>query len=119
AGYDLTFFARKIDEVDYLGIDAELIKLQRLSETFERKRCVAAVFGHCLGAGLELALGCSTIVAHPETAIGFPESRVGLIPGGRGTVLMRIYNQHTAKRLAEVAVNLMAGESAPNPDQAR
>ncbi|MFI5385453.1 MAG: 3-hydroxyacyl-CoA dehydrogenase NAD-binding domain-containing protein [Fimbriimonadales bacterium] len=119
AGFDLTFFEKAIEAEDFAGIEASLGKLQRLAEMFERKRCVAAIFGHCLGAGLELALGCGTIAAHPETNLGFPEAKVGVIPGGRGTVLMRLYNQHSAKRLTEVAVSLMEGAVAPNPDAAR
>lgn len=119
AGFDLSFFSRAIDAGDFPSIELELAKLQRLSEMFERKRCVAAVFGHCLGAGLELALGTTVIAAHAETSIGFPEAKVGLIPGGRGTVLMRLYNQHSARRLAEVAVSLMEGAVATNPDAAR
>jgi 3-hydroxyacyl-CoA dehydrogenase len=119
AGFDLTYFARAIDSADFIGIDIELTKLQKLSELFERKRSVAAVFGHCLGAGLELCLGCTVIAAQPEANIGLPEAKVGLIPGGRGTVLMRLYNQHTARRLAEVSVNLMEGAVAGNADSAR
>lgn len=118
-GFDLSFFLKSIDAGDLDGIDAELARLQRLAEMLERKRCVAAVFGHCLGGGFELALGCGVIAAHPETSIGFPEAKVGLIPAGRGTSLMRLYNQHSAKRLSEVAVSLMEGAVAPSPDQAR
>jgi 3-hydroxyacyl-CoA dehydrogenase len=119
AGYDLNFFAAAIDAADFTGIDMRLGELHRLGELLERKRCVAAVYGHCLGAGLELALGCGTIAAHPETAIGLPEAKVGLIPGGRGTVLMRLYNQFTAKRLSEVAVNLMVGAVSVGAEHAR
>ncbi len=119
AGFDLTYFAKAIETEDFPSIDRELTGLQRLSEVLERKRCVAAVFGHCLGAGLELALGCEVIASHPEANIGFPEAKVGLIPGGRGTALMRLYNQHSVRRLAEVAVSLMEGAVAPNPDAAR
>ncbi|HWA82191.1 MAG TPA: 3-hydroxyacyl-CoA dehydrogenase NAD-binding domain-containing protein, partial [Fimbriimonadaceae bacterium] len=118
-GFDLSFFLKSIDAGDTDGVDVELAKLQRLAEILERKRCVAAVFGHCLGGGFELALGCGVIAAHPETSIGFPEAKVGLIPAGRGTALMRLYNQHNAKRLSEVAVSLMEGAVAPSPDQAR
>lgn len=119
AGFDLNFFQGAIETGDFEGIDQALKSLQHLSELLERKRCVAAIFGHCLGAGLEIALGATVIAAHPDTQIGFPEAKVGLIPGGRGTVLMRLYNQHSARRLSEVAINLMQGAVATNPDQAR
>lgn len=118
-GYDLNFFLNAIAAVDVQGIDKALIALQQLGELIERSRVVAAVHGHCLGAGLELALSCSHIAASAEAQIGLPESRVGLIPGGRGTALMRIYNQSSAKRVADVAMTLTEGVTAGNADFAR
>jgi 3-hydroxyacyl-CoA dehydrogenase/enoyl-CoA hydratase/3-hydroxybutyryl-CoA epimerase len=49
---------------------------------------VAAVDGACLGAGAELALACSYRLASdsPETVLGFPEVRYGLLPALGGTV---------------------------------
>ncbi len=48
---------------------------------------VAAVDGHCLGGGLELALACSARIAKDtkRTMLGLPECQVGLFPGGGGT----------------------------------
>jgi enoyl-CoA hydratase/carnithine racemase len=46
---------------------------------------IAAVFGHTLGGGLELALCCDLLIAADETSLGLPEARAGLIPAGRGT----------------------------------
>ncbi len=46
---------------------------------------IAAVFGHTLGGGLELALCCDLIIAADSTNLGLPEARAGLVPGGRGT----------------------------------
>lgn len=119
AGFDLRFFVDAIAQQRWEGIDHALQRLQYLGELLEKRPCVAAVFGYCLGAGLELALSCSHIVAHPETQIGLPETRVGLIPGGRGLTLTRLNNQHNAKRLCEVAMTLTRGEIAPTPDHAR
>jgi len=119
AGFDLRFFAEAIQEQKWESIDHALERLQSLGELLERKSSVAAIYGHCLGAGLELALSCSVIAASPETQVGLPESRVGLIPGGRGATLARLNNQHTAKRLAELALTLVRGEVGPTPDHAR
>jgi len=118
-GFDLNFFDQAIARGDFAGIDAALSDLQSLGEALENALCVAAVFGHTLGAGLELALSCSRIIAHPEANIGLPESKVGLIPGGRGTVLMRLYNQYSARRLAEVGRNLTEGVVSNSADHAR
>lgn len=119
AGFDLRFFLDRIEAQDFDGIDGALADLHRLGELLEAIPSVAAVYGYCLGAGLELALSCTRIVAAPESKIGLPESRVGLIPGGRGTVLSRLNNQVTTKRLGEVVGTLIQGEFADNADQAR
>jgi enoyl-CoA hydratase/carnithine racemase len=46
---------------------------------------VAAIHGFCLGGGLELALACDVRVARSDAQLGFPEVRLGLLPGGGGT----------------------------------
>jgi 3-hydroxyacyl-CoA dehydrogenase len=46
---------------------------------------VAAIHGHALGGGLELAMGCHYRVATPEARLGQPEVKIGLIPGAGGT----------------------------------
>lgn len=48
---------------------------------------VAAIDGACLGGGLEVALGFDYRLAgsHPKAELGFPEVKVGLIPGWGGT----------------------------------
>ena len=47
---------------------------------------VAAIHGHCLGGGMELALACHYRIAteHPKTQLGLPEVKLGLIPAGGG-----------------------------------
>jgi len=48
---------------------------------------VAAIDGLCLGGGTELALACRARIAadRPETRIGLPEVRLGILPGFGGT----------------------------------
>src|SRR6185295_3021712 len=48
---------------------------------------VCAIGGACLGGGAELALACAFRVAadSPSLKIGFPEVRLGIIPGFGGT----------------------------------
>jgi 3-hydroxyacyl-CoA dehydrogenase / enoyl-CoA hydratase / 3-hydroxybutyryl-CoA epimerase len=52
------------------------------------KPVVAAINGHALGGGLELALGCHAriVVNDPRLKLGQPEVKLGLLPGGGGTV---------------------------------
>lgn len=46
---------------------------------------VAAIHGYCLGGGLEVALACDLRIATPDAQFGFPEVKLGLLPGGGGT----------------------------------
>jgi enoyl-CoA hydratase len=46
---------------------------------------IAAVDGHALGGGLELALACTLRVVTPRSKLGLPEIRLGLLPGAGGT----------------------------------
>jgi len=46
---------------------------------------VAALHGHVLGGGLELAIACHFRVALPATKLGFPEIKLGILPGSLGT----------------------------------
>ncbi|MFC9659625.1 enoyl-CoA hydratase/isomerase family protein [Nocardia sp. NPDC127606] len=46
----------------------------------------AHIHGRTTGSGLEMAAFCGTVTAHPDTVVGLPELRLGLIPGAGGTV---------------------------------
>lgn len=50
---------------------------------------IAAVHGLCMGGGLELALLCDLMVADKMARFGFPELRLGLIPGFGGIPRLR------------------------------
>ena len=49
------------------------------------KPLVAAIHGHALGGGLELAMACHYRVAAATAKVGQPEVLLGLIPGAGGT----------------------------------
>jgi 3-hydroxyacyl-CoA dehydrogenase / enoyl-CoA hydratase / 3-hydroxybutyryl-CoA epimerase len=69
---------------------AKLAEGQQVLRRLERLPVpsVAAIDGPCLGSGLALALACAHRVAAdaPYTLLGFPEIRVGIIPGFGATV---------------------------------
>jgi enoyl-CoA hydratase/carnithine racemase len=60
---------------------------QRLMRRLEESPLVviAAVNGFALGGGLELSLACDLVVASESAVFGFPETRIGLLPGWGGT----------------------------------
>jgi 3-hydroxyacyl-CoA dehydrogenase len=49
------------------------------------KPVVAALHGTALGGGFEVALACHARVIAPDGYVGFPEVRIGLLPGAGGT----------------------------------
>lgn len=49
------------------------------------KPTVAAIHGHCLGGGLEIALACDIRVATADAVFGLPEVRRAILPGAGGT----------------------------------
>jgi enoyl-CoA hydratase/carnithine racemase len=59
----------------------------RLVEPFERasKPIVAAINGPAVGGGMEIALCCDLRIASTSARFGFPEVRLGSLPGSGGT----------------------------------
>lgn len=50
---------------------------------------VAALQGHALGAGIQIALGADVRIAHPDTQLSLREVHWGIIPDMAGTLHMR------------------------------
>src|SRR5437899_10099752 len=84
AGADVSVFAKS-------NLDAQNAFVVCANEAigkFEQtpKIVVAAINGHCLGGGLEIALCCDfRIAAEGGYRIGLPEVTLGLLPGTGGT----------------------------------
>jgi len=73
------------------GVRAFLKRIHKVLNAIDEAPFVtfAAVHGVCMGGGLELALTCDQIVADKMARFGFPELRLGLIPGFGGIPRLR------------------------------
>ena len=73
------------------GVRAFLKRIHLVMSTLDQAPFItfAAVHGLCMGGGLELALVCDMIVADKMARFGFPELRLGLIPGFGGIPRLR------------------------------
>ena len=61
---------------------------------------IAAIWGHCLGGGLQIALGADLRIVHPEATLSVLEIRWGLSPDMTGTAtLPRLVGPDVAKEL--------------------
>src|SRR5436190_18934804 len=80
-----TFFAGA--DITEFGKPPVMPWLPEVVDTIENcsKPVVAAIHGTALGGGLEIALGCHYRVAVPSAKLGFPEVKLGLLPGAGGT----------------------------------
>ncbi len=107
AGADLFWIAG-------LTTEAEVHALLRTGrELFARVAALpaptfAALYGPCLGGGLEFALACRFRVARNDAAtiLGLPETQVGLIPGWGGT-------QSLPRRVGYAAAARMIATGSP------
>src|SRR5438128_12386357 len=84
AGADINNFKSSTQEqrvMTVLHAQEILLKIERTPKVF-----VAAINGHALGGGLEIALACDfRFAAEGDYRIGLPEVTLGLRPGNGGT----------------------------------
>ena len=79
AGADIRYFSKPWPEGEpRLGGVIEGIETSS-------KPVVAAIHGHALGGGLELAMCCHYRVIVPQARVGQPEVKLGIPPGAGGT----------------------------------
>ena len=73
---------------------------------------IAALHGHVLGGGLELALACDLRIADERSTLGFPEAGLGLAPCGGGCArLPQLVGPARALVLLLTGQRLSAGEA--------
>jgi enoyl-CoA hydratase/carnithine racemase len=86
--------------------------LCRLEQT--PKLVIAAINGHCVGGGLEIALACDVRIARANAGkMGLPEVTLGVLPGTGGT-------QRLARAVGKAkAIELMAEAATFSVEEAR
>ena len=87
AGGDLDRMSKWQDPREPFEASMAMKAVLRKMETLG-KPVVAAIGGHALGGGLEIALACHAriVLDDPRLKLGQPEVKLGLLPGGGGTV---------------------------------
>ncbi len=101
AGGDLDRMARWTKPEEAFEAANAMKAVLRALET-QGKPVVAAINGHALGGGLEIALACHAriVLDDPRLKLGQPEVKLGLLPGGGGTVrLPRLVGMQAALQI--------------------
>jgi 3-hydroxyacyl-CoA dehydrogenase/enoyl-CoA hydratase/3-hydroxybutyryl-CoA epimerase len=101
AGGDLDRMSKWTKPEEPFDTSMAMKKVLRQLE-LQGKPVVAAINGHALGGGLEIALACHARIAIDDARlkIGQPEVKLGLLPGGGGTVrLPRLVGIQTALQI--------------------
>jgi len=73
---------------------------------------IAAVEGHCLGGGCELAMCCDFILAEESATFGFPEIKLGCFPPIAMVALPRMMPGHAAFDLILTGKTISAQEAS-------
>ena len=102
AGADIREFGKPLAAPDLVSVIA---RIEGAS-----KPVVAAIHGTALGGGFEITLGCHYRCASPAARVGFPEVKLGILPGAGGTQrLPRLTGIGTALEV------IVSGDPVPAP----
>jgi len=106
------------------GVDVAAHTLDRVQEMLTKfheviralvatkKVTVAAVHGHCLGGGAELAMVCDIVYTAESAQWGFPEIKLGCYPPVAVTALAALVGQKHAADLILTGRTISGGEAA-------
>jgi len=108
-------FCAGVDVADHAPdkIEAVLEKFHRTILRIRRSDCVsiAAIHGHTLGGGAELAMMCDLIVAADDTQIGQPEIALGCYPPVAVAYLPGAVGFHKATEMVLLGEPVTASEA--------
>jgi enoyl-CoA hydratase len=114
---DARAFCAGADLTEYLDATPDEIVARGMGRLWDdiagcRKPVIAAVRGHALGGGCELAMHADLIVAGQGARFGQPEVLIGLMPGGGATQrLTRAVGKFAAMRLLLTGQPIGAAEA--------
>ena len=77
-----------------------------------KKVTIAAVHGHCLGGGAELAMVCDLVYTAETASWGFPEIKLGCYPPVAATALAALVGQKQAADLILTGRSITGAEAA-------
>lgn len=110
AGADIENMAKADIHLAYELTDQTLRVQERLADL--PKPTIAAISGYALGGGCEMALCCDFRIASENALFGFPEIKLGIIPGGGGSQrLPRLIGIATATQLIYLGEMVKADEA--------
>ncbi|PKS13189.1 hypothetical protein jhhlp_000534 [Lomentospora prolificans] len=114
-----TFFSAGADIGEIAALDGESARKCRYLENLchgiasVQIPILAAVEGIALGGGFELALMCDMIIASNTATFGFPEVKIGLIPGAGGTQrLTNVVGKYRAMEMILLGNSIGAEEAS-------
>src|SRR4029077_16520118 len=84
AGYDIAGIASETFERDAEALVAHPFHAGMEAISHHPWPVVAAINGHCLGGGLELAITCDLRICAAGAQLGMPPAKLGLIYGHTG-----------------------------------
>ncbi|MBV9271934.1 MAG: enoyl-CoA hydratase/isomerase family protein [Candidatus Eremiobacteraeota bacterium] len=108
-------FSGGADVNDFLsepGPDTKTIRDVIAAVEKSDKTFIAAIDGNALGGGSELSLACDYRVGNEKAKLGFPEIKLGILPGAGGTQrLPRLIGAQAALEMMLKAKNVKADEA--------
>ena len=109
-GGDVKAYARLESPAE---LDRAFGLMRDVCDAIENLPCpvIAAVNGYAVGGGAELMLACDLRIAAANAQIGFPQSRLGIMPGWDGTErLLRTVGRANAARLLFSGIRVGAAD---------
>jgi len=108
-------FSAGVDVADHLPdkVEQMIAKFHRVIRQIRRSDCisVAAIHGHTLGGGAELAMICDLIIAAGDTRMGQPEISLGCYPPVAAAYLPKAIGLHKASEMVLTGEPLNAAEA--------